>query len=465
MSRPIRALLLPLLVVLTGCHSYLVPFDERPLLAPHPLAAANGERLDVDPAGGLQVRPARGDLEAVFGVGLQASAAGLVVTHRLRPGTPLRPDDRIVAAVGVVPPATNIEGFAEAVEARAKGTPPGPRPAGRGGRPEANPDEPPPPPKPVELPAPPADAKALRAQRAAHRVRALDDLRPYLVAPGACLDLVVVRSGAEVVVRQPLAEPHQWLPVRLWSPHATRWHGIDLVRVEDLPPEHRPADASLRDFLVVRVARDAPAGRAGLRPLDVVSNGDAFYLLGGRVSDWATRLQRTLTPASTDSATLESPVPLLEEPADDAAGAAEDDEARQSGRVVARVRKPDGQVVRLEFEPRRPATELWFPFVFSYHTDGVRSHLGLGPFDLLFHHSSRVDYDPETDDYVSLTRWSVGTSIQGGGVSSQAGTDASGGVSPFLDGVRMRYLMDWLSVPDETSRRRGWLGEGTRGAP
>lgn len=462
-----RARLLPLLApaLLAGCHSYLVPFDERPLLARQPVETASGLRLDVDPRDGLQVRPAAGDVSTVLGVGLEETEDGLVVTHRLRPDAQLQPDDRVVHVAAALPrmgarilelhramvqgtrtPATELKwqpgaGSPSAEERHPIETfePAAARRADDEG--EEQPLIP-----PVPTPA------ALREARAGHPVRAADDLRGYLTAPGVALDLLVVRGGEEVVVRVPLVEPHRWLPVRLWAPHLTRWHGIDLVRVADLAPEHQPAGAGPRDFLVVRVARDAPAGRAGLRPLDVVPEGEVVGLLGGAL-EVLVHLLRPRDPEELRRL-MEGGGELPLNPRDyfDEDGAP----LRRPDEVAVRVRAPDGTTKAMAFSPREQPTELWFPFLFAYHSDGVRSHLGLGPLDLLFHHSARGDYDPEADAYEYVTRWAVGSSIEGGGVTHARGTQGWGGVSPLVMRARADYFFDWLSVPEETRRRRGW---------
>ncbi len=466
MSRPHLALLVPSLLAasLSGCHSYLVPFDERPLIAPQPVATASGLRLDVDPRSGLQVRPAAGDLSAVLGVGLESDGEGLVVTHRLRPDARLRPDDRIAGVAAALPRVGEelAELHRKLLQHEVASGPssslqldPATGSPGEGGpRHPLDEFEPSMTQKSLEPPPVPTPAE-LKARASAHPVRTVGDLRPYLIAPGAALDLLVLRGGQEVVVRVPLIEPHRWLPVRLWAPHLTRWHGIDLARVGDLAPEHQPVGAKARDFLVVRVARDAPAGRAGLRPLDVVPEAEVVGLLGGGQEV----LLQALRPRDVDEARVlmerrEQGAPLPLDP--EAYVSPDGDLLRTPNRVPVRVRAPDGTIKGLVFEPRQPDVELWFPFLFAYHSDGSRTHLGFGPLDLLFHHSSKIEYDPESDSYGYVTRWSFGTSIQGGGVTRERGTDAWGGMNPFVDGTRADYLFDWLDVPDETLRRRGW---------
>ena len=81
---PLRLALLLALAPLAGCHSYLLPFDERPTLARTPLDTAGGARVDVSDDGELVLRPARDDVSAALGVGLFEAPDGLLVTHRLR---------------------------------------------------------------------------------------------------------------------------------------------------------------------------------------------------------------------------------------------------------------------------------------------------------------------------------------------------------------------------------------------
>lgn len=427
-----RALLLVTLLA-PGCHSYLVPFDERPLPAPEPVETRGGERLDVDGRGQLVLRPAAGDVAAALGAGLFEAEDGLVVTHRVRPETALRPDDRIVFA------AAHLRGDGAAVRRdyeRAVEREVRPDPAwidelherGRGAGPPsersfdawspsqvAAPGEDEalaPAARGDDVPGRPLPTPAeLRARPDGHPVAALADLEGYLVGLGWLeLDLVVVRGGEEVVVRQELAEASEALPVRLWRPATARWHGLDVVRVADLPAARRPLLADDADYLVVRVARDAPAARAGLRPLDVV-----------------------------DPDALEA---LVDERAD----------------TEPVVRAPDGREKRLRFQPREAPTELWLPLLGSYQSDGVRTHMGGGPLELSGHYSSKWEYEPTTDSYVQTFRWSFGAWIQGAGVRRASGVDEEYGIN-LLDGARARYFLDWASAPEEAEARRAWGGE------
>ena len=101
---------------------------------------------------------------------------------------------------------------------------------------------------------------------------------------------------------------------------------------------------------------------------------------------------------------------------------------------------------------------LWFPFLFSYHNDGVRTHLGFGPFDLLFHYSTRTEYVPTTDSYEQTWRWSWGTMLQGHGVDRESGESSSEGIHMLLDGARIQYFGEWMDAYDEAKDRRGWSG-------
>ena len=388
-----RAPILLSLLLCSGCHSFLQPFDERPLPAPLPRPTEGGGALDLGDRGELVLRPAPGDIEAALGVGLADDPDGVLVTNRLRPETLLHPGDRIVAVSTAVPDVTPAirQAFGSVLEAL---TTPHPERA-----------------VPLEQFDPtqfarvrPSGARA--RPETAVPIATVDDLRPYLVGLGWLhLDIQVLRDDTPQIVRQPLYDTSEWVPTNPWRPETTRWHGVDLVAVERWPDERRPVDTSPGDLLVTRVARDSPAGQAGLRPLDVVSADKVPALLDG---------------------------------------------------MAVEVLAADGSPKSVRLEPREPPTELWFPLLFSYQSDGVRSHLGLGPLELLFHRSSRVDYAPTLDGYIETWRWAFLTNIQGTGVRSPAGSSWFTGFV-FLETSRLNYLFEWWEARTESeARRRPW---------
>ncbi|MEZ6187978.1 MAG: hypothetical protein R3F62_23590 [Planctomycetota bacterium] len=397
----------------SGCGSFLLPFDERPLPAPQGVETLSGERLDLDQEGQIVVRPERGDLALALGVGLAEEQGGVVVTHRLRPQAGLRPGDRILAVWARVPPAT---GVAREFMHSARGALDTSR-----GRPSTSLDAAleessvlslsgaaldQTPRNTVVAPSrsepAPVDSATLRARGQA--VRSLEDLRGYATAAGwLTLDLLVEREGQERCVRVDLELDVSPVLARPWAPSRTRYQGVEVVAVSELEPGLRPLHAADDQLLVSRVARDAPLGRAGLRPLDLV-----------RVEE----LERLLAGAP--------------------------------GEVI----KPDGVRRELQAEPRGVPLEVWIPLVFTYQDDGARTHVGLGPWDTTFHYSQRTDYEPTLDAYVERWRWSVGTSIQNSGVTSATGTVRSGGVTLLVDRVRMDYLLDLWNAERE-ARTRG----------
>jgi hypothetical protein len=388
-----RALNLLPLMLLAGCHSYLVPFDARPLPALLPVRTAGGGQLDLDLFGELVLRPPPGDIEAALGVGLDEDAGGVVVTNRLRPEAALQPDDRIVGVSPAIPELGEVirEDFQltldliHAPEQRGEGVPPL----------DFEPTR--------YAVVHPAGARP-RAE-AAHPVTTVDDLRPYLIGLGWLhLDLFVERDGERLMVRVPLRDASERLQVRPVRPELTRWQGVDLVSLQDWSEDHLPVHAQEGDLLVVRVARDSLCGVAGLRPLDLVPADELPALMNG-------------------------------------------------GQAV--VRSADGEQKQLTVQLRPAPTDLWWPFLLSYQSDGSRMHIGVGPLDLLGHYSSHSDYYASIDDYVTTWRWSVFSSVQANGVFGRAGDVYLGGLI-FAGGARFNYLNEWLEARSVGERRRRW---------
>ena len=409
-----------LLLLCAGCHGYLLPFDERPLPARRELICAGGGRIGLDAAGRLVLRPAPGDVSAALGVGLQETTLGLIVTHRLRPDALLEPDDLILACAAELPPGGPVRrAHREALTAElvGRGTllpvreKPGQvpedddAPRRQGGFEAFDPHAVP----QGATAASVTSADQVRSRAACHPVRGLTDLQGYLAgAPWVVLDLVVRRGAGEVVVRQPLAEPEEWFPVPEHQADVARWHGLAVSRLGDWPEERRPAWATPEDLVVVRAVRDAPAARAGLRPLDVVPAAEWPRLLAGGEGD---------------------PV---------------------------RVRTADGAWRTLQpFATRGAPTDLWLPFLLSWEADGARTHVGLGPCDFLWHWSRRTDYDPACDAYEETWRWSAGSSIQGAGVDQPGGRRETAGINLFLDGARLEFAAELGQTDDERRRRAG----------
>jgi hypothetical protein len=418
-----RASLLALALLASGCHSYLLPFDDRPLPARGSLETESGQRLAVAYDGELLARPPRGDVGAALGVGLFADEAGLVVSNQLHPDTPLIPGDKILWVAPVFPAragrkiarlheaallgdslADVEEGFDQFSLPRSRGAEPGRR-----------------------------TPEALRQAAGAHGVKHHDDLRGYLCGLGWLnLDLLVARGDEQIVVRVALERREAWVPTRPLKSDRSRWRGLALVGVEELPPALRPTGSVSGEVLVTRVARGSPLGRAGLRPLDVLTTRAADLLLS-RHKDLLTQLFPKAS--SSFGQTLE-----------------------EDGAILVAARTPDGTLKQLEFVPRQAPTDLWFPFLFSQQNDGTRSHLGVGPLDMLFHTSDELVYLPTQDRYLRSSRWSVLTIFQGGARRTNQGTEDWGGINFLVDDSRIRYFKDWMDTPRMVRKERGLEG-------
>ncbi|MGE0708555.1 MAG: hypothetical protein AB7N76_22995 [Planctomycetota bacterium] len=419
-----RGAALPLLALLlgsTGCHSYLMPFDDRPLPAKATLETESGQRLALDWQGQLVVRPPRHDVGAALGVALFEDESGVVVSNQLRGDTPLQAGDRVLYAAPLLPGsgAALVAAHERALrvlpnepEAFDAYTPRLPR--ARGGVAAA-----------AAAAAPALAPAELRAQAAAHPVRKVSDLVGYLCGAGWLqLDLLVSRAGEERVVRAPLRRTQEWVPVRPLQPDRTRWRGVELVDIEDLPPTLRPAGAAQGEVLVTRVARGAPLGRAGLRPLDVLTRQGADLLLGRE------RDGRSLA-----------------------------DVLDEEGEVSVGVRSPGARAARqVAFEPRGEPHQTWFPGLLSLQRDGTRFHLGVGLFDVLLHASSELVYQPTQDRYVESSRWSILTLIQGGERRTEQGSVEWGGINFLVDDSRLSYFRDWFDTPRVVHKERGLEG-------
>lgn len=436
-ARPQTFVLLGLLsLAATGCHGYLLPYDERPLPAQGTLETEDGQRLTVAADGQLMSRPGRGDLAAALGVALYDSPEGLFVANALVAGSGLQRGDRILWAAAALPKVGNLleeehraivnftasEGQTSDLDNYQQLEPSSyaklsfgrKLPADAVSRPEST--EPSPPPTPGEI----------RGRVGAHPVRASADLKGYVSGAGWLqLDLLLLRAGREQVVRVALERREAWVPTRPRLPGPGRWRGLELVPVHNLPAGLRPRAAAANDVLVTRVARSSPLGQAGLRPLDLITQEDADALLGG--------------VGLTDERSLRA-------------------QLREKGHVSLEARAPDGQVKRLEFVPRQEPTQLWFPFAFAYERNGDGYHFGLGWWDVLFHVSGRTEYSPDLDDYVDTSRWSVLTMFSGGESRSEEGTVSTGGVNFVIDLVRMRYFEEWFETPAKVRGERGLEG-------
>lgn len=429
-------------LVASGCHGYLLPYDERPLPAQSTVETLSGQRLSVAGDGQLMSRPGRGDVAAALGVALYDAPEGLFVANALVAGGGLKRGDRILWAVAALPKAGKllhdehraVVNFAarEGAEASDFDNYQQLEPnsysqvnskldsklnfgASEPEKAVARPED--------LKPSPPPTPSEFRGQVGAHAVARSADLRGYVSGAGWLeLDLLVEREGKESVLRVPLARREAWVPTRPRLPDRGRWRGLELVRVSTLPTGLQPRSALPGDVLVTRVARSSPLGEAGLRPLDLISSDDADMLLGGAASG---SLSQRL---------------------------------REAGSVELQARAPDGRTKRLEFQPRQEPTQLWFPLAFAYERGTSGYHFGLGWWDVLFHASGRTEYSPALDDYVETSRWSFLTMLSGGESRTEEGTVRQVGINLIIDLVRLRYFEEWFETPAKVRGERGLEG-------
>jgi len=257
---------------------------------------------------------------------------------------------------------------------------------------------------PQKVPVPP-DLASLRALPPGHPVRSLSDLSGYLAGTGwLLLDLGIIREGKDLVVRAKVAERYRPLATKRWDPRFVfRKNGIEACLLSDWNPDDRPKTAEAGDLLILRVATGSEAAFAGLRPLDLVTDPGSF---------------------------------------------------ERSGRAL--VRSGDGSLKRLRIAARRERTvwltmdivTVWVPFLFSWESDGARSHLGIGPLDLLFHFSSRRDYNWHTDSFEIRRRWSLLGTVQQQVVLRPSGDWRTFSLDPLFDMTRFDYGNDLLLARD-----------------
>lgn len=242
-------------------------------------------------------------------------------------------------------------------------------------------------------------------------VRTLEDLRGLAVGvEGLAVDLVIERAGARGICRQPLA-PSEPVAARPWHPEKTTPLGFDLIRLEGVPAARHPAGAAAGDLLVTRVARGSRAAMAGLRPLDLVRGEGGLF-----------ELRMGLLPPDVPPQMVEQ----LREAAD--------------WRRVSVVHA-DGREETLTLpEPEAAIDVVVPPSLASVQSDGLRQHVGLLPFDLLFHYAERTDHDARTDTPLVEWRWSFLTFVQVQGVEGEALDVLSVRLDPLLDEARGRYL-------------------------
>lgn len=253
---------------------------------------------------------------------------------------------------------------------------------------------------------PPPEPPELRGR--GHEVSSLLDLRGYALCP-VVLDLLVVRRGRELALRWPVAQPEQ-VARPLWMAAATRQLGFEACRVDDLPAHLVPAHATpgRGDVLVTQVALGSPVGVDGLRPLDVVASvgqaRDAVELFG--VTEFG-----------------------------------------QLDGVRVRVLRPDGSERELLLPwPTAPLESEGLLGLWVVEQDPTRSHVGVGPMDLLFHYHDELQYEPRSDAYLERASWSLLTVFQATSVEGDGRMDYDMvKVNPISDEARGAYFAELMS--------------------
>jgi len=344
---------------LAGCHSYLLPADQRAM--PHRSAPTRGgDRLEAD-EGRLSVR--KSSIAEALDVVLVEDEGGVLVDACLRDKSAFEPGDRILLVKLELPDRRGALHRASAPTATA-------------------------------IPA--RDPSWIP-------VRKLEDLDGFqAIRDVVHLDFSVVREKHRVIVcAEPDFGPRQ-LPVAAAGGAGARELGVEVCAVSDWPESLLPAHAKRDDMLVVRVSRDSALGMAGLRPLDVIVAGTT-HRLGSP----------GLKPGT---------------------------------KHELKVRKPDGRERVLRYEAPREPVELWVPFLLSVQWDDRRTHVGLGPLDVLFHGHRRSEYDPATDSYATASGWSLGTVVQRGVERDGSGSKGMFHVEPLTDDVRLGYFQEWADA-------------------
>ena len=254
----------------------------------------------------------------------------------------------------------------------------------------------------------PYTLSAIHSDPAAEPIDSLPTLAPYALTPeGQALHLAVQRGGEEVAIAIPI---NRQLPLK---GNAYAWfisskYGIELIELDNWVDGSLPRHANSGDYLVLAVQEDSPAALAGLRPLDVIP-----------------------VPPSRDRDLIRA---RLREGRFGTLGSSDG----------FRVLRQDGEH-RIAVTPYYEPQNIWIPLIFSYESDGRRSHIGLGPLDVIYHSSSQKEYDVDSDAFVTRSRWSLLTCFRGVRHELPTGTSEDLGVSLILDPARTLYLGEYLT--------------------
>ncbi|MDC3379289.1 hypothetical protein OAX78_03305 [Planctomycetota bacterium] len=385
-------LVLCLALLTTGCvHDFLKPADTTPLPASVVLGTSGGFQLEIDAEGQLVVRPSQDDIEAALGATLEETAEGVTVANRLSTESKLEAGDKILAvwpipaaaaastSTGAWVPTQNYSDRLREVYVQQEPFGPG------------------------------------HVRAAGHPVTVLSDLRGYALS-WVVLDVLVLRSGTEQVVRQEVGRPEP-VPTRLWYPTTTRRMGFEACYVADLPEAYWPVGATEEDLLVSYVAHGSVAGAQGLRPLDLIHHEGVYEPAWA----WNDFVEWQATGADGVEKSVLIPAPSV-------------------------------------------AIDIDFFSLWEVDSDDSRTHVGLLPLDVLFHYHSWPEFNPRTNTYADRWAWSFLTLFQVSGLGGDGYNDwDSVSLNPFIDEPRMRYYMERMDGRVEPEPHFTSSGEESQG--
>lgn len=335
---------------LCGCRTVQRPLDNTPLPVFEPVETRGGGTIVKDARGRLILRPRPDDFVEAWGVVLEDSEVGVLVTARLSSRSLLEEGDvlRFIKTVGFV----ESEGSAALLR------------RGRSG----------------------VTVEELSA--GGQGIRSLKDLGGYGLV-WCFVDLVVVRSGVESIVRQEVGRPRR-LPLHPWESEKTQALGFALTRIDDWPEDWRPRRALPGDLLVTHVGEESLLALRGLRPLDLVRLTQRdFELMKARRAQgnpaglpslpksWG---EVALDPESLDGVDFEGVLNLQQL------------RVLKAGSGEKVVRMPESMAYEQIDLPLLPG-------VFSYENNQVRSRWQVGPAGLVADSSDRMVYNRATDSY------------------------------------------------------------------
>jgi hypothetical protein len=120
------------------------------------------------------------------------------------------------------------------------------------------------------------------------------------------------------------------------------------------------------------------------------------------------------------------------------------------------VRSPDGQERKLSIQRKTKPTQIWVPGVFCWEDDGVRCHVGLGPWDALLHYSSRPTFEGECSSPGRVSRFSLLTIFQRDRKDTETGSFGRTSLQPLWDLERTSYWLEWDEAKPSTLDEWHW---------